>query len=123
MSKFDQSIDALRKAVDDLTYPSESDEPFEVFQWDSAGTAREQVASHAGKDRTIEEVPVKAFFAQLEGSDDALRFQHLRQLLDSTLTGLQIFRIGVGETRVDVFLMGRLGKAQWAGLHTVSVET
>jgi hypothetical protein len=116
-------LEPLRRAVDGLTYPSESDEPFDVFRWDATGAARDQVAAHAGKGRKIEAVPVDAFFGQLDDADDADRFRALRRVLESAVKDLQIFRARGGDAEVDVFLIGQLPSGNWAGLHTVSVET
>jgi hypothetical protein len=119
----DQTIDALRKAVDGLTYPSESDEPFDVFVWDAIGTAREQVAAHAGKGRKIEDVPVESFFSQLDQADDAPRYRQLQRLLSTSLNSFAVVRAGAGEVRVDVYLIGKLTDGRWGGVRTVSVET
>jgi hypothetical protein len=118
-------IEQLKKAVEGLTYPSESDEPFDVFFWDAKGSAsaKDQVVVHAGKGRGIEEVPVEKFFADLKDSEDADRFEKLRHVLESQLAGLKVFRVGTGEVRVDVYLIGKTRSGEWAGLHTVSVET
>ena len=123
MPQPDQMLDTLRKAVDGLTYPSESDEPFDVFEWDATGTAREQVAAHAGKGRQIENVPVENFFAQLDQADEAPRYRELQRLLSTWLNSFAIFRAGAGEVRVDIYLIGKLNDGRWAGVHTVSVET
>lgn len=116
-------LQPLRTSVEGLTYPSESDEPFDVLRWDAHGTARDQVAAHAGKGRKIEPVTVDTFFQQLDDSDDADRFHALRQLLQTTFKDLQIFRASGDGTEVDVYLIGRLPSGNWAGLHTISVET
>jgi hypothetical protein len=119
----DDALKALRQSVEGLTYPSDSDEPFDVFLWEANGTARDQVAAHAGKDRKLEEVPVEAFFAALDDADDAKRYRQLQRVLLASLKSLTIVRAGAGEVRVDVYLLGKLGSGQWAGVHTVSVET
>jgi hypothetical protein len=116
-------LEPLRKAVEGLTYPSESDEPFDVFRWDANGTARDQVAAHAGKGRKIEPVPVDTFFCQLDDADDADRFRAVRRVLESTLKDLQILRASGASAEVGVYIIGRLPSGDWAGLHTVSVET
>lgn len=123
MPKSDPTLNALRKAVDGLTYPSESDEPFDVFVWDATGTAREQVAAHAGKGRQIEEVAVESFFAQLDQADDAPRYRQLQKMLSHSMKSIAIFRAGAGEVRVDVYLIGKMNDSRWAGVHTLSVET
>jgi hypothetical protein len=112
----------IRSASAGLMYPSESDQPFDLVTWPAApGSARDRVTAHAGSGRKIAEVSVDAFFKELESADPA--FTKLRKALDSELSGLQIFRAGEGETRVDIYLLGRAPSGQWAGLHTVSVET
>ena len=114
----------LKKASEGLEYPSESDTPFDVFRWGKAGgAALEQVQAHGGKGREIEEVPLEAFFKQLEGSEDAARFQNLERALNQTVKGLKVYRVGVGEVKVDVYLIGKTRSGEWAGVHTVSVET
>lgn len=111
-------------------YPSENDSPFDAFWWPTADkgappgqTARDQVAAQAKPGATVEEVPVQRFFGDLEGFDDAERFRQLRQVLASRLSGLAVFRASAGEAEVDVYLIGRTKSGDWAGLHTVSVET
>jgi hypothetical protein len=44
-------------------------------------------------------------------------------MLTEVLKSLVVLRAGAGEVRVDVYLVGKLGTGQWAGLHTVSVES
>ena len=68
-------------------------------------------------------MPVDQFFGELRDADDALRFDELRRVLDLHLQGLSVFRVGLGEVQVDVYLIGKTGTDDWAGLHTVSTET
>lgn len=119
----DETLNVLRQLTDGLTYPSDSDEPFDVFVWDANGTARDQVAAHAGQDRKLEEVPVETFFAALDEADDAPRYRQLQRVLMSSLKPFTILRAGAGEVRVDVYLLGKVDSGQWGGVHTVSVET
>lgn len=117
-------LNELSKASAGLEYPSESDAPFEPFRWDAAGgSAQQQVAAHALKRRKICEIPVDGFFGALEGSEDAERFQQLRGVLEKRLKGLKVFRVGEGEVKVDIYLIGQTPSGAWAGLHTTSVET
>jgi Nuclease A inhibitor-like protein len=112
---------ALKKAVEGLLYPSESDEPFEVFAWDRADSARAAVSAHAKKRAKIIEQPVDEFFSALKGADDEPRYQQLRRVLEASLTDLNVFR--VGRIRVDVYVLGRARSGRWVGVHTTSVET
>jgi len=114
----------IRKAADGLQYPSESDAPFDVFRWPgTSGTARDVVGAHGGTGRKIEEVAIDAFFAELIESDDGARYKQLCRALESNLKELKIFRVGVGEPKVEVYLVGRTRIGELAGLHTTSVET
>jgi hypothetical protein len=120
----EDELTALRAAVEGLTYPSESDEPFDVFHRPAGrGAARSQIVAHGNTARKVVEVPVDLFFGQLEASEDAGRYRELRRVLESALTSLKAFRVGDGEVRVDVYLIGKLRGGAWAGVHTVSVET
>jgi hypothetical protein len=117
-------LDSLRRASAGLEYPSESDTPFDVFVWKGNGRRVEEVvAEHAGKGRTIEETPLDRFFAQLKDSEDADRFELLRRALESQLSGVRVFRASDGSAKIDVYLVGKTRGGDWAGLHTVSVET
>jgi hypothetical protein len=117
-------LEEIRNASDALAYPSESDAPFDLFRWPKRnGAARDQVIAHGGAGRKIEEVAIDGFFAELIESDDGARYQQLRRALESQLKELRIFRVGVGETKVEIYLVGHTRAGDWAGLHTTSVET
>lgn len=116
-----QTLEALRKASAGLLYPSESDAPFDVFQWPASGSAREQVAAHAKPGQAVEEVPVDTFFAELEGTEEAANFRQLRKILETVLTDVRVFR--AGSVKVDVYVVGMTHSFGWVGLHTTSVET
>lgn len=49
------------------------------------------------------------------------RFGQLKNRLESELTGRQVFR--VGETEIDVYLLGRLADGTRAGIKTKTVQT
>ncbi len=119
--------DALKTAVAGLTYPSESDSPFDVFTWVDAlrlaQSAKEVLAHHIPADRKVEDVPLDRFFTRLETTNDLTRVRALRQTVETNLRDIAIFRGGVGEVEVDVYLLGRTQDGKWVGLHSVSVET
>ena len=73
----------IRAASAGLLYPSESDAPFEVFDWDRAEgtTASDQVAAHSRKGEPVEVVSADAFFAALDETDDAAGYRALRRVL------------------------------------------
>lgn len=118
-------VATLKAATAGLTYPSESDESFDVFCWETARptSAREQIVAREKPGRVIQEQDVNDFFGALDDADERDRYRALRRAIESQLSGVQVFRVGVGEPRVDVYLIGRTRYGDWAGLHTVSVET
>lgn len=120
----DDYLQPLRAAIDGLTYPSESDEPFDLIQWidGRVASARDALVARVDRTRRIEQVPNEMFFAQLDTAENAEEYRRLRRTLESLLRDLTAFRVGAGEVRVDIYLIGRI-PAGWAALHTVSVET
>ena len=115
----------MAKAVAGLTYPSESDEPFDVVCWENpeGRTVADVLAARIGTRRKIRVVPVEEFFGQLEASEDAPRYRALRRTIETLLKDVAAFRVGEGEVRVDVYVIGRMGEKWVAGVHSVSVET
>ncbi len=117
-------MDTLAKASEGLLYPSESDEPFEVFNWGPAPaagpTTRDAVLRRSGK-APLQEVAVDQFFSELQSSDDADRFNALKTTLQTQLANLKIFR--AGSINVDIYLIGQSPSSELVGLKTSSVET
>jgi hypothetical protein len=112
-------LQALADAVKGLTYPSETDSPFDVFTDDRAATAEDVVAKRgAAKPETVSP---DQFFGELEDTDDAQRFRQLRLVIEKNLSGVTVLRSG--SRKVDVYLIGRTRGGTWAGIHTTSVET
>lgn len=113
----------LRQAAAGLLYPSESDEPIEVFSWPgkSASTAKDAVVAHARRPEPLEERAVDQFFAAMDGGDDAEKFRAVRKALEAVVRDVHVFR--AGEVQVEVFVIGRTRGGDWAGLRTVAVET
>ncbi len=126
MAGQDDVIAKLKAAVEGLTYPSESDEPFDVVRWENINglPIESLVARHAAKDRKIKQVAVEDFFAALKDSDDAGRYESLRKVLASVTREVTVFRVGEGEVRVDAYVLGSsTADRSIVGVHTVSVET
>ena len=111
----------LKSAADGLLYPSETDAPFEPFQWPATAgaTAREVVASHAGGE-TVEAQLLEDFFADLADTEEAVKFANLKALLLKQLAATQVFR--VGQVKIVIYIIGQT-RSGWAGLRTESVET
>jgi hypothetical protein len=115
-------LQTIRDAITGLLYPSESDEPFEIFQWSPvSGDGRDQVVAHAAGEPVVAK-GVSAFFDDLKDSDDAAGFAALRLALENVLPGLSVFRVGQSP-EVGVFLIGQLPDGNWAGVRTLAVET
>ena len=115
----------LDDAVSGLTYPSDSDEPWQAFVWPETkpfSTFQAALAQHVDTKRAIVEVAVENFFEQLSDADNAATYQALRGTLQRNLENVSVFRVGDGEVRVDVFVIGHTTDAI-AGIRTASIET
>jgi hypothetical protein len=113
-------LQALADAVNGLTYPSKSDAPFDVFSEAQAASAEEAVAKRRGGAKP-ETVSLDQFFSELADTHDAERFRQLRQVIEQSLSGAKVLR--VGSQKVDIYVAGRTAAGGWAGPHTTSVET
>lgn len=118
-----------------LFYPGESDEPIEpvTCYLDQA----EPLTDSQVKDWLmlppsvyVEQTPEGEFWEPVIAEQDwygddekarTARFQQLKTLLDKTLTGRQVFR--VGETEIDLYLLGRQADGSRAGIKTTTVQT
>ncbi|HEY8750035.1 MAG TPA: nuclease A inhibitor family protein [Tepidisphaeraceae bacterium] len=119
-------IALLGNAIEGLTYPSESDEPFEVVRWENpgGGDLGMVLGDHVVKGRRVKGVSVDEFFSPLKDADEAARYEALRRTIESMLDQPAVFRVGDGEVRVDVYVLGFVrSDRSIAGVHTVSVET
>ena len=119
----------------DLLYPSESDEPIEPVET-YLGMAEPLTVSHI-KDwlmlppsARVEEIPEGDFWEPVVTVEDwfeaeetarAKQFQKLQKSLSILLTERQVFR--VGETEIDVYLLGKPADGPRVGLKTRVVET
>jgi hypothetical protein len=125
----------LTEAAKDLLYPSESDYPFEYFEWDlSEGNpltdALVRKYTSRGSDAPVKEVSFADFFGRLtevrdwygeEEKATVERFAVLRDRLSQLLADLRVFRVGTVE--IDVYIVGKSPSGKWVGLRTKSVET
>ena len=110
----------MKKAIAGLTYPSESDAPFDVFCWKrTAEDPVKEVASRV-KGAPVQRQTADEFFSELLAGGDGPKFQSLRRTLESLLSELRVFR--AGEVEVQVYVIGKTPAGR-AGMHTVSVET
>ncbi|HEX8352834.1 MAG TPA: nuclease A inhibitor family protein [Pyrinomonadaceae bacterium] len=112
-----QLLEALRGATRGLTYMSESDYPFEVFDWGAAEPTPEFLRGLDGGDA---DAPVETRTAD-EFFRGANSFQTLRRLLEENLSDLKVFRVGA--INVAVYVAGRAASGSWLGVSTRVVET
>jgi hypothetical protein len=128
----EQLIEELREATRGLTIMSESDYPFEVFQWDAAEPTQEFLRGLTGEAADTQvETTTAADFLRVAASEadwknaeqlaSARKFQTLLRLLEQNLTDLKAFRVGV--INIPVYLVGRSASGKWLGVSTRVVET
>lgn len=126
-------LDQIKKAAEGLSYMSETDSGFEVFQL-PAGTnnLQEQLLSISGKEAesAIEEQELEYFFRNMvkiypESTADqkqtAERFLQLQKVLKEQLAEIKVYRIGA--INIDAFIVGKLKDGTYVVLKTALVET
>jgi len=118
-----------------LYYPSESDYPFQYFEWDFSAShplSEGQIRQYTGhpSDAPVKEVPFDDFFSKLaqvkdwygeEEKKTAEQYVTLRDKLRELLADLRVFRVGTVE--VAIYVVGKSPSGKWVGLRTTSVET
>ncbi|MGA0558564.1 nuclease A inhibitor family protein [Larkinella sp. VNQ87] len=125
----------LPEWLDELYYPSESDEPVDYV--DFTVEFEPPLTSTQIKDLLlitpeiyIEEIPETAFWEPVVTDQDwygeeekhrTARFIELRDRIEALLSNRQAFRVGEGE--VGLYLLGKKTDGTWAGLKTLLVET
>lgn len=121
--------------IEDLRYPSESDEAVEYFEMEY--TTTESISIQEFKmfngiepDKEVEAITLEDFFEPLtriedwfgeeekKYADNALKLQ---TLLTEKLTVIQVLKIGAIE--IDVFLFGIYEENKWIGVKTILIET
>jgi len=128
----EQIIEELREATRDLTFMSESDYPFEVFDWGAAEPTEEFLRGLNGEaaDVPVETTTTANFFRvaaseakwkNAEQLAEASRFRSLLKILEENLTDLKVFR--VGSINIPVYIVGRGASGNWLGISTRVVET
>ena len=122
----------LREATRGLTFMSESDYPFEVFDWGAAEPTDDFLRGLTGEaaDVPVETKTAADFFrvaaAEAEWKNEELltaarRFQKLLRLLERNLTDLRVYRVGA--VNIPVYVAGRAASGNWLGVSTRVVET
>src|SRR4051812_16818940 len=119
-------VAALKEASGGLLFPSETDAPFEPFEWPSAGEGKPDKARVAGLAGLPAGTPVKvkslaAFFADAtreeawhdeEEKQQVERFEQLVQAIKAALAHVKVFE--TGKVEIDVYIVGRADTG-WAG--------
>ncbi|AUD06387.1 nuclease A inhibitor family protein [Spirosoma pollinicola] len=119
----------------DLLYPSESDEPIETVtcylkQADPLTVSQIKDWLMLPPSIYVEETPEADFWEPVTIEDDwfgdeekarTSRFQQLKTLLETELTVRQVFR--VGDSEIDVYLLGLQADSARTGIKTKIVQT
>ncbi len=124
-------VEQLREASKDLLMPSESDYPFEIFQWNDAMPTMDEVLQRGGyaEDTPVESVDLDYLFQNLAEEKDwhddvqkaqVPKFRQFADLMKTHLKGLQVYRVGTVE--IDVYAVGRIGN-DVVGFKTKVIET
>jgi hypothetical protein len=132
MTTDEQLIEELREATRGLTFMSESDYPFEVFNWGATEPTDEFLRGLTGEasDVPVETKTAADFFrvaaseAEWKNAEQltaARKFQTLLRLLEQNLTDLKVFRVGA--VNIPVYVAGRAASGNWLGVSTRVVET
>ena len=128
----EQLIEELREATRGLTYMSESDYPFEVFNWGAVEPTHDFLRGLTGEaaDTPVETRTAVEFFRVAASEEEwknavqlgaAHGFPKLLRLLEQNLTGLKAFRVGT--INIPVYVAGRSASGNWLGVSTRVVET
>ena len=111
---------------------SESDYPFEVFNWGAVEPTHEFLRglTSEASDAPVETRTGADFFRvatseadwkNAEQLETAHKFQKLLRLLEQNLNDLKVFR--VGSINLPVYVVGRGASGNWLGVSTRVVET
>lgn len=127
--------DQLTPLLTDLFYPSESDEPVEFvtcYLKQPEPLTDSQIndwlllppsvyVEERSEDAFWEPVITEQTWYSAEEKARTARFQQLKQVLDATLTTRQVYY--VGETEIEVYLLGLATTGERVGIKTKVVQT
>jgi hypothetical protein len=116
----DKVLADLQKATKDLLYPSETDAPFEVFVWGAAENSAASVRRLAKRParEKCEIVTMERFLSDLAEEKE---FHDLQELVERTLTGIQVYRFGGSDA--TYVIVGTDPAGRLVALKTAAVET
>lgn len=125
--------EALSQLTEGLLMMSESEYPFEVFEWEATTSfTPEELLKKTGHslDTPVEVVELDSFFKRATTLEDwyeeeekktVYRYQSLLQTLKQNLNNVQVCR--VGEREIEVYIIGQASEGHLAGLKTKVIET
>ena len=133
----DALLKQLQQEAKGLVYTSESDAPIQAFVWPKAdfgaATLTPEAVQHYKKlsvGQKATEAKLTEFFAPMttaqswygdEEKATLQQFQKLVQTLQVNLTDLHVYIYG--DTKKDVYVVGKTASGDFAGVHTKVVET
>jgi hypothetical protein len=119
----DAVFDALKKATKGLLFPSESEAPVLPFVWDRSEQPTPHDLVHEKHDAgtRVEQLTLDEAFATVP-REDRPRFDALRKVLESQLSGITVYKIG-DEAEKMLYIVGKTKGGRWAGVHATVVET
>ena len=130
---FDRMMETIAEACEGLIFVSETDSTVEPIALPRmSDLSQDELLNALDRDEgePVETADALEFFDRLtrprgwhsdEEKEMAQRFARLRDILESELRELRVYR--VGEVRVDIFVLGRTRSGTIAGVHTRAVET
>jgi Nuclease A inhibitor-like protein len=128
----DAILDTLKQATEGLLYTSESDYPFDVFSWQTDTLTPKKILMETKhpKNTPIQVGDFDQFFAQVAQEKDwygpkeketVARYKELVKILQTTLSDIQVYR--VGKIELEVYVVGKTPEGSLAGISTKVVET
>lgn len=131
--KKSEVVTALQKASQGLLFRSETDAPFEAFEWPGeqgkpdkarvlqlAGVAPGTPAKVKSLDSLFAEATKEQDWHNDEEKTEVQKFKQLVGTLKETLADVKVFLVGKAEK--DAYIVGRVDGG-WAGLKTKLVKT
>lgn len=133
ISEKNDLIENIKKAVENLTFMSETDAEIQPFAGTfAAGVTKEEILRQTrhSADETVQERNFAEFFENLTKTQDwfgeeetaaAEKFVILKNLLEKNLKDLKVFKIGRIEK--EIYFVGLDSEGKLVGAKTVAVET
>ena len=124
----------LLNAAEGLLYPSESDYPFDYFEWQTTSEklSKQEIRQFSGLPTRVlvQTLSLDTFFEPVtqvqdwygeEEKANTEKFKHLRKVLENNLQDIQVFK--AGKVEATVYITGKDAEGKRVGLSTKVVET